>query len=93
MENRYGIPQNVFKNYKSLIDFIYKHQPALEVKITPSSVSKLKNRDTISRAVPRTVENEAFIDYVKSHISSFEVDRFFRELSSESIRVRKSKKE
>jgi hypothetical protein len=88
--NRYGIPNGMFNTYKDLIEFIYNYEPAREVKLTPSSISRLKNRNSISRAVPRTVENESFIDYVKQHIKSFDSDRFFRELSNEMVRSRKN---
>jgi len=80
----------MFCSYKELIEFIYNYEPAREVKLTPSSISHLKNRNSIARAVPRTVENECFIEYVKQHIKSFDSDRFFRELSSEAIRNRKN---
>jgi hypothetical protein len=86
---RYGIPEDAFEGYKSIIDFIYKHEPAREVKLNFKRVSDLKNRNSISRTVPRTVENEAFISYVKENINCFEDDRFFMELSAESIRLRK----
>lgn len=89
-KNRYGIPKGMFCSYKELIEFIYNYEPAREVKLTPSSISHLKNRNSIARAVPRTVENESFIEYVKQHIKSFDNDRFFRELSSEAIRNRKN---
>ena len=91
-ENRYGIPKGVFSNYQDLIDFVYSHEPAKEVKLTISSVSKLKNRNTISRAVPRTSENESFIKYVLSNFKSFESDRFFREFSTEVQRSRRKTK-
>ena len=46
----------------------------------------LKYRNTISRTVPRTTENEGFIAYVKDNIVDFKTDLFFKELSDESIR-------
>lgn len=91
---RYGLPKDMFPTYKSLIDFIYEYKPAQEVKLTPKRISDLKNRNTITRAVPRTVENESFIKYVKNSIKTFNEELFFRELSSEVIRNRlKEKKE
>lgn len=90
---RFGIPFNSFKNYKSIIDFIHGFEPAKEVKMSISSISKLKNRNVISRTVPRTPENELFILYVKEHFKDFEVDRFFKELSDEVIRAKKSSKQ
>lgn len=90
--NRYGVPKGLFESYRSLIDFIHFHEPTREVKLTLSSISKLKGRNTIARAVPRTPENESFINYVKTNISTFESDRFFREFSSEAVRARKNLK-
>ena len=72
------------------MEFVYKHEPAREVKLSLSSMSRLKHRNTISRTVPRTVENESFISYVKENIKDFEVDRFFKELSKEAIRYLKN---
>lgn len=88
-DKRFGVPINYFKDYKGLIDFIYAHEPARIVKLTSSSISRLKNRNTISRTVPRTLENEAFISYVKENIVSFNSDLFFKELSSESLKTLK----
>lgn len=51
-------------------------------------ISALKNRNTITRAVPRSVENENFIEYVKSRIETFKDDLFFRELSSDVVKNR-----
>lgn len=91
---RYGIPIGFFKNYKSIIDFIYGHEPSREVKLSVNNISKLKGRVTISRAVPRTIENESFVEYVKTHINTFNTDRFFREYSEAFIKERhKLKKE
>ena len=90
--NRYGIPEGYFSNYESIIKFVHGHDPAKCLKITKSSISHLRNRETIPRAVPRTTENEKFIDYVREHIKNFDSDLFFRELSEEAIKIRKAKK-
>jgi hypothetical protein len=81
-----------FNGYQSIIDFVYKHEPAREVKLNLKRLSDLKCRNSISRTVPRTIENESFVSYVKENIKGFEDDRFFRELSNESIRLRKNEK-
>lgn len=90
--NPYGIPRGVFAalptKYKNIIDFIHDFEPAREVKLSVSSISRLKDRCTISRAVPRTKENEAFIDYVKANIKKCESDRFFREYSDIAVKSR-----
>ncbi|KAJ8057817.1 hypothetical protein OCU04_013244 [Sclerotinia nivalis] len=87
---RYGVPRDYFKNYQSIIDFIYLHEPAKEVKLSLSSISKLKNRSTVGRAVPRLKETESFIKHVKLTFKDFEDDRFFRELSPDAIKQKKS---
>lgn len=90
LNNRYGIPFDAFKSYKSIIEFIHKHEPARTVKLSLSSMSRLKNRNSISRTVPRTIENESFVSYVKENINLFESERFFKELSDEAIRTLKT---
>lgn len=90
---RYGIPKDMFTTYKSLIDFIYGFEPARMVKLSLSGISHLKNRNTISRAVPRNDENEAFVIYVKQFINTFNDDLFFRELSSAARDALYSKKD
>lgn len=82
--NRYGIPKGYFIDYKSIIDFIKTFEPARGVRLSLSSISKLRNRKTITRAVPRTKETEAFANFLKITFTSFESDRFFRELSKDS---------
>jgi hypothetical protein len=52
----------------------------------------LKNRNTISRTIPRTPDNEKFIEYVKKEIPSFNDDLFFKEFSYEVIRKLKDEK-
>ena len=85
---RYGLAVGAFPSYKSIIDFVHGFEAAREVKLSISGISKLKGRNTISRAVPRTIESESFIDYVKSSFVEFEVDRFFREYSELAIKSR-----
>lgn len=91
--DRYGIPTGFFNDYQSIIDFVYLHEPAREVKLSLSSVSKLKNRSTIGRAVPRLKETECFVNYIKTVFKDFDDDRFFKELSPEAIKKRKREKE
>lgn len=87
-KNRYGIPVGYFPNYDSIIRFIHGYAPARHIKLTKSSISNLRNRNTIPRAVPRIKENEDFVKYVKKFID-FDSDLFFRELSEEAIRAKK----
>lgn len=89
---RYGIPEGYFSTYDSIIKFIHGHDPAKCIKLSKSSISHLKKRETISRAVPRTPENEEFIKYVCQHIKSFDSDLFFRELSKEARKLSKLQK-
>ena len=85
--NRYGIPVDAFKDYLSIIDFVRNYEPAREVKLSLSSMSRLKQRNSISRTVPRTVENESFVSYVKGSFIDFDGERFFKELSEESLKT------
>jgi len=80
---RYGIPKNSFKTYNQLIEYIYQYKPAHEVKLTDKNISHLKRRDSIARAIPRTVENELFVNYVKERFKDFDSDLFFREFSAD----------
>jgi hypothetical protein len=91
VQNRYGIPIELFTTYQSIIDFVHTCEEAREVKLSISGISRLKNRISISRAVPRTTENELFIKFVKTHIPSFEVDSFFRDLSDDIQKARRKK--
>jgi len=83
---RYGIPKDSFKNYKELIEYIYKYEPAQEVKLSPNNISHLKQRESIARAVPRTEENELFINYIKESFKDFDSNLFFREFSEAKIK-------
>lgn len=87
---RYGVPFDEFNTYKSLIDFIKGYTPARKITLTPKSISKLRNRNNTSRAVPRNEENINFITYVQTRIKSFDNDKFFRELSPESVKIAKA---
>lgn len=91
-DRRYGIPLDMFTSYQSIIDFVYVFEPAREVKLSLKSLAGLKNRNTIPRSVPRTSDNEAFVKYVKQNIKDFDSELFFKELSSESIKNKKSLK-
>ena len=92
ISDRFGIPIGFFKDYQSIIDYIHLYEPAREVKLSLSSISKLKNRSTIGRAVPRLKETESFVNYIKIVFKDFDDDRFFRELSPEVTRTRKNSK-
>lgn len=89
----YNIPVGTFTTYKSIIDFVHEYEPARGIKLTVSSLSKLKNRNTISRAVPRLEENEAFISFVKTKIVDFDDVLFFKEYSGERKKELKELKE
>jgi len=91
VSNRYGIPIDMFTTYQSIIDFVHTCEDTREVKLSIKGISKLKNRTSISRAVPRTKENELFIKFVKTHIPSFDVDSFFRDLSDDVQKARRKK--
>ena len=67
-----------------MIHFIKNIPESKDVKLTRASVSHLKHRDTITRAVPRNVENETFVKHLKEQIPTFDEESFFKELSTES---------
>lgn len=91
--NRYGIPIDQFNSYKSIIDFVKSIGNTDFIKISKSSISNLKHRNSIARTVPRTDENEAFMKVVKERIPEFNTDLFFKELSDEARKARKALKD
>ncbi len=72
----YGL-NNDFENYRELIDFIHCYDK--NIKVSKDSISKLKNRKTIPKLVPRTPESSMFINYIKTRHCSFDEDLFFME--------------
>lgn len=86
---RFGIPENKFKTYNSIIEFVHGYDDAKSVKLTKTSISNLKCRKTISRSVPRTRETEGFVDYVKGKISTFDGNSFFKQRKEEKKKERK----
>lgn len=76
--NRHGMSADLFNCYEDIIKFVKSHKSCSLVKISKSSISHLKSLDSISRTVPRTVENEEFVAYVKKSFASFDPDSFFK---------------
>jgi hypothetical protein len=75
---KFGLKGNEFKHVKDLIDFIYGNKSTKSIKISTSSISKLRNRKLFWKQVPRTVENLQFAGYVKLHYPNFNEDLFFK---------------
>ena len=81
--DRFGIPKDQFQTYNDIIKFIRGHDAAKNVKLSKTSISNLKCRNAIARTVPRTDETEGFIKYVTKTITTFDIDRFFKEKPKE----------
>lgn len=73
---------NDFKSYSEIIDFIKNYKR--KIRISKSSLSNLKNRRMVIKAVPRTKETERFTEYVKTRYKNFDDKTFFATRSSES---------
>jgi len=84
---KYGIQTGYFPNYASIINFVHGCPATCDVKLTPNSIACLKSRPSLSKAVPRSNENEIFINYVKEHIKEFRDDLFFRFPSTHAIKI------
>lgn len=74
----FGLSGSEFSNSKDIITFISGFKPTKDLKISVSSISKLKNRRLIWRPVPHTMENVEFCAYVKQHLPKFRDDLFMR---------------
>lgn len=70
----YGLRGNEFKNYTELIEFLKGYSSRL--KVSKSSISKLRNRRMVYRGVPRTPETLAFVAYVESKLDGFRREEF-----------------
>ena len=75
---KYGLKGNEFKNVKDLINFIYGNKSTKSIKISTSSISKLRNRKLFWKQVPRTIENIQFAGYIKLHFDDFNEDLFLK---------------
>lgn len=62
-----GLRGNEFKHIKDIISFISGNRSTNDIKISISSVSKLKNRRLIWKPVPPTNENLALCKYIKKY--------------------------
>ncbi|HEY0580042.1 MAG TPA: hypothetical protein VGC75_04990 [Candidatus Nitrosocosmicus sp.] len=66
---------NDFKSYSEIIDFIKEYK--INIRISKTSLSNLKNRRMVIKAVPRTKETERFTEYVKTRYKNFDDKTFF----------------
>jgi hypothetical protein len=64
-----------FRGYNDIIDFIKGYNK--NYKITASSLSNLKTRKGMIKAVPIREETVKFVEYVKKRFSSFNTDNFY----------------
>jgi len=63
-------------DYSGIIEFLRKFNSSL--KISKQSISNLKNRKMIFKSVPRTKENQEFVEYVKTKYPNFDDKTFFQ---------------
>jgi len=62
-------------SYSEIIDFVKGFDD--KIKISKHSISKLKNRETVFKTVPRTKETLKFVDYIKQKYTGFDENSFF----------------
>jgi hypothetical protein len=74
----FGLKGNEFRCYRDIINVIIGFNQAKEVRISKSSISYLKNKQTFLRPVPRTRENIAFAEYIKGKIPLFDITTFLK---------------
>lgn len=78
--SQYGLSAKAFSCVDDLIEFVAGGYAGLGGhKITRGSVYMLKKRSTIIKTVPRSSENEAFVEYVKKSFPDFRDDLLFRD--------------
>jgi hypothetical protein len=73
---KFGLTGKEFRNVKDLITFINGHVSTKDIKISTSSISKLRNRKIIWHPVPKNIENIKFADYIKAHYPRFDTELF-----------------
>lgn len=76
----YGLEKHreEFKTYNDIIDFIRGYEKAERISLSKSSLSHLRNRKMIIKALDRTAEVEDFVVYLKSRLSHFNDEDFFK---------------
>jgi len=89
----FGLKGTEFKRVNDLISFIYGFESAKELKLTNTSISNLKHRKIIFRPVPKTFENIAFTNYVKSKLPYFDESSFLKRKKVRKKEIKKRKKE
>ena len=87
-----GLKGTEFKRVNDLISFIYGFEYAKELKLTNTSISNLKHRIITFRPVPKTVENIAFTNYVKSKLPYFDESSFLKRKKESKKEIKKRKK-
>ena len=74
----FGLKGTEFASVNPLISFIKDFDLTKDLKISNSSISRLKNRRSIQKPVPCTKENKAFAEYIKEHIPHFDITSFLK---------------
>ena len=74
--NKFGLNGNEFKFLYNLINFINGITSTKGIRLTPNSISKLKNRPMTWKPVPPTEENILFVQKIKEAFPNFK-DKLF----------------
>jgi hypothetical protein len=75
---KFGLVGNEFKFAKDILTFINGIKSTKALKLSVSSISKLKNRRLFMKPVPPTVENLRFCELVKRKFPHFRDDLFLK---------------
>lgn len=74
----YGFTGTEFRYAREIIDFIYGIESTKSLRLSLSSISKLKNRRIIQKPVPHTRENIELCAYIKKKFPHFRDDLFLK---------------
>jgi hypothetical protein len=75
-KNLYNLDNSKFYNYAEIIEYIKDYDSTY--KISYNYLAQLKRRDNLKKnSVIRTVETNAFVDYIKKKFPNFDDESFF----------------
>lgn len=74
---KFGLLVNDFDGYDDIIKFV-KSFDTSKKSLTKQSISNLKKRNTVNRAVPRSKETMAFTEHVKKRFPLFNGESFLK---------------
>lgn len=77
-EPQFGLKKDSFLRYNDIISFITGFDS--KIKTSKQSISNLKRRKALNKAVPRTEETLNFAQYVKEQFPDFDESLFFERL-------------